>query len=89
VQNGELPKNWGLLVLKDGKLAQKVRHLKNVSGLPRRILTNSSSTRANLLFLCRLLNRGGKRYSVRDSAVSRLEGVASQEYDQCDQHIVC
>lgn len=25
VQDGELPKNWGLLVLKDGKLAQKVR----------------------------------------------------------------
>jgi len=25
VKEGELPKNWGLLVLKDGKLAQKVR----------------------------------------------------------------
>ena len=25
VQDGELPKNWGLLVLKDGKLMQKVR----------------------------------------------------------------
>lgn len=25
VQDGELPKNWGLLVLKDGKLVQKVR----------------------------------------------------------------
>lgn len=25
VQEGELPKNWGLLVLKDGKLVQKVR----------------------------------------------------------------
>ncbi len=25
VQDGELPKNWGLLVLRDGKLAQRVR----------------------------------------------------------------
>jgi hypothetical protein len=25
VKDGELPKNWGLLVLKDGKLMQKVR----------------------------------------------------------------
>lgn len=66
VKDGELPKNWGLLVLKDGKLVQKVRA----------IATKKESMPD--YFIASILRRGGDEVARIRSQYIKREDVAGE-----------
>lgn len=66
VQDGELPKNWGLIVLKDGKLVQKVR------------ATPQKAEPMPMYFIASILRRSGNEIEkIRSQSVKR-EDIASE-----------
>lgn len=76
VQDGELPKNWGLLVLKDGKLIQKTRPV------PQRPATMPLS------FIASILRRSGdevgkikNEYIKKEDIEEEVEKARKQGYD--------
>lgn len=77
VQDGELPKNWGLLVLKDGKLVQKVRAVpKKPDPMP-------------IHFIASILRRGGQevdrirnQYVRREDIAGEIEAARKKGYDE-------
>lgn len=76
VKDGELPKNWGLLVLKDGKLTQKVRAI---------------ATRKEPMpdyFIASILRRGGdeverirSQYIKREDVAGEIEAARKRGYE--------
>lgn len=64
VKDGELPKNWGLLVLKDGKLVQKVR------------ATATKTEPMPLHFIASVLRRGSDTVEQIRSQYIKREDVA-------------
>jgi hypothetical protein len=76
VQEGELPKNWGLLVLKDGKLVQKVRPVPQKNApMP-------------LSFIASILRRSGdevtrirNQYVKREDIAGEIEQARKRGYD--------
>jgi hypothetical protein len=76
VKDGELPKNWGLLVLKDGKLVQKVRAIA------------TRKERMPDYFIASILRRGGdevecirKQYIKREDIAGEVEEARKQGYE--------
>lgn len=76
VQDGELPKNWGLLVLKDGKLSQKVRP------------TPQQPVPMPLRFTASVLRRSGdeverirNQYVKRDDIEAEIEQARKNGYE--------
>jgi hypothetical protein len=76
VQEGELPKNWGLIVLKDGKLVQKVRAVvKPAHPMP-------------MYFIASILRRSGNEvdrirseYIKREDVAGEIEKARKMGYD--------
>lgn len=66
VQDGELPKNWGLLVLKDGKLVQKVRAIA------------TKTTPMELPFIASLLRRSANEIERIKSTYIKKEDIAGE-----------
>lgn len=66
VKDGELPKNWGLLVLKDGKLVQKVRPVPH------------NPTLMPLCFIASLLRRSGDEVARIRSQYVKREDIAAE-----------
>jgi hypothetical protein len=77
VQEGELPKNWGLLVLKEGKLTQKVRAIaKTPTPLP-------------IHFIASILRRSGNevekirtQYVKRSDIEGEIENARKRGYEE-------
>lgn len=76
VQDDELPKNWGLLILKDGKLVQKVR------AIPRKTVP------IPIHFLASILRRSGDEitrirgeYVKREDIAGEIEQARKRGYD--------
>ena len=76
VKEGELPKNWGLLVLKDGKLIQKVR------AIP------TKTTPMPDYFIASILRRSGdevdrirSQYIKREDIAGEIEAAKKQGYE--------
>ncbi len=77
VQDGELPKNWGLLVLNDGKLVQKVR------AIPKKPETMPLS------FIASILRRSGvevdrirNQYVKKEDIAKELDNARNDGYKQ-------
>lgn len=76
VKDGELPKNWGLLVLKDDKLVQKIRP------------TPQKTVQMPLPFVASLLRRSGdeivrirNQYIKREDIAGQLEEARKRGYE--------
>lgn len=76
VKEGELPKNWGLLVLKDGKLVQKVRPIPQ------------TTTPMPLAFIASVLRRSGdevskirSQYIKREDVKGEIDNARKQGYE--------
>lgn len=76
VKEGELPKNWGLLVLKDGKLTQKVRAIA------------TKTTPMPDYFIASLLRRSGDeverirgQYIKREDVAGEIEAARKRGYE--------
>lgn len=66
VRDGELPKNWGLLILKDGKLVQKTRPIpKKPSPMP-------------MCFIASILRRSGQEVEKIRSLYIKKEDIATE-----------
>ncbi len=77
VQEGELPKNWGLLVLKDGKLIQKVRPI------------FQKSVDMPISFVASILRRSGDEverirthYVKKEDIASEIEQAKKRGYEE-------
>ena len=66
VKDGELPKNWGLLVLKDGKLVQKVRPIPQ------------TTTPMPLAFIASILRRSGDEVAKIRNQYIKKEDIAGE-----------
>ena len=76
VKEGELPKNWGLLVLKDGKLVQKVRAIA------------TKTTPMPDYFIASILRRSGdeverirNQYIKREDVAGEIEAAKKRGYE--------
>lgn len=77
VQDGELPKNWGLLILKNGKLLQKVRAIQR------------STTPLPIEFTASILRRSGDEvtrirgeYVKKEDIAAELEQAKKRGYEE-------